>query len=291
MGNDSNVTIDGELDATFTSYFDPEKHGQMSQTDNGTTVWASDDDEQSGEMNTNWWPSEVEAEPEDLNENQLSVIRFCVFNDAESMSFKEISEKATPDMSRAYANNVLKTYWPEKRADISPKSDETRNRSAPSGKAIESSEELESLRKGLLNGDTTSEHAEKYNIARNTIGEYARGVHTNGIEENCNIPPLEWDTDKNEYVASKEENQQEVCQQSVDELADTMSVRELTEALAKATNSSVEEIEAEADSIDIQPPQEATKVNDGLEIALRAMKATAQHEETIDALEVVERYL
>jgi hypothetical protein len=309
MSDNSNVTVEGEIDAGFTSYFDPDEHGQ-----NGETVWASDDDAQDGDMRTDWWPSEVDADPDDLNESQKKVIRYCVFNDVENMSFKAISQQATPDMSRAYANNVLKSYWPAKREEISPSNKRRQNRKSDPGKAIESAEKLESVRKGLLNGDTTAKYAQRCGIARNTVGEYARGIHTDGIEDDCSIPPLEWNTDENEYVVSnapvsdevldtaseaiqeqKDDIQQEVkkqkCQQSIDELTEILSVQELTEALANATNSSVEEIHIGANDMDVEPPHTSERVNKQLETALTAMKATAQHEETKDALEVVEEYL
>jgi len=67
-----NIDIDGEIDAGFTSYWNPEEHGQMDKTVSGTT------EEDKGEEKTVAIPKEVNLD--DLTDLQEHIIRVAAKN-------------------------------------------------------------------------------------------------------------------------------------------------------------------------------------------------------------------
>jgi len=103
MSNESNVTVKGEVDAGFSSYYDPSKHGTMS---NGTTVAASDDGE-TGSIEFDNWPSEA-PDPESLTDKQRKTIEVAVSNP--TLTTTKIDERVG---STGYANKVLMQKVPE----------------------------------------------------------------------------------------------------------------------------------------------------------------------------------
>lgn len=72
-----------------------------------------------GETTCDWWPSAIDADPEDLNADQREVIKTAVFSPDVS-TLTEINRRADygQKRSRAYAGSVLSRYWPEKNDEI-----------------------------------------------------------------------------------------------------------------------------------------------------------------------------
>jgi hypothetical protein len=67
-----NVEVKGELDAGWTSYYDSNEHGHMSETIDGTT----DDDK--GKELTDILPSDID--PDDLTDQQQTVLEAAISN-------------------------------------------------------------------------------------------------------------------------------------------------------------------------------------------------------------------
>lgn len=95
-----NISVEGEIDAGFSSYYDPEEHGNMAQTVAGTT-----EDDLNDEL-TEVLPGDVE--PEDLTDKQRTVLEEAVSNPYQSAT--AIDEKIG---STQYANKILKQKAPE----------------------------------------------------------------------------------------------------------------------------------------------------------------------------------
>jgi len=96
----SNVEIDGEIDASFSSYWDPEKHGQMNKTIGGTT-----EDDKHDEL-TEILPSDID--PADLTDKQKTVLEEAVSN-----PFQTAGDIDDTIGSTQYANKILKDKAPE----------------------------------------------------------------------------------------------------------------------------------------------------------------------------------
>jgi len=289
------IEIDGEVDAGWNSYYDPEEHGQMN--DKGETVWASDDEQTEGKLTTEWWPSEIEADPEDLKEDQRKVIRYVVFNDVSQMNLREVNSDATPNRSATYANYVLKKYWPEKHAEIRDSQNHTKEDNGPQERVFNTVEELETVRKQLLSGKTSYDLSDEYGVGRHTIADYAAGRVAEDLREQCEIPPIVWSKTQQEYVSKNEPVSDETLENAKEEIkAQKDDIEELTESLAEATNTTPEEIEEGAKEIDIAPPENAKTVDkirrvDALVETLEGMKRVATHEETKEALDYIQERL
>jgi len=97
-----NVTVEGEIDAGFGSYWDPEKHGQ--------TVDATPKEE-SGTMNTDFWPDHID--PEEMTDKQRNVLEIAF--QKPTLSAVEIDERIG---SNQYANQILRDKVPEWYEDV-----------------------------------------------------------------------------------------------------------------------------------------------------------------------------
>ena len=231
MGNDSNVTIDGEVDARFTSYFDPQEHGQMSETIAAT----SDDDLHSEE--TISLPNEVNTD--NITDTQKKIIETAVMHPNSSTA--KVSELA--DVSDSYVKNTLRDNCPEW-YDNTFKTTNTDNSTQPKG--LERSDMLSYIREN--NGASIQELSEEFDIAGNTV-QYHLGKLGGSV----------------------------TSQKGVDGYHHSARVYYPVDSSSDTTESEISE-EERSDHTD-------------LEVAIEAMKATAQNEETVTALEVVEEYL
>jgi len=225
--SNGNIEIDGEVNAGWNSYYDPEKHGTMSETVHGT----SEDDLHSEE--TISLPSEVDTA--DVTDTQVRIIETAVIHP--NSSTKEVAELA--DVSDSYVKNTLRDNCPEW-YDTTFKS-KTNVDSSGNTKGVDRDEILTFLQEN--NGASIKELCEEFNIADNTV-QYHLGKIGDKITK----------------------------KQGVEGYHHMANVYYPVETTEKEGQSGTQEIS-------------------DLVVAIDAMKATAENEETINALEVVESYL
>jgi len=108
MSNDTtetgNVTIEGEIDAGWNSYYG-----------DGETVDVPGDGR--GEIDTEFWPAEA-TDKEKLNADQKAVIRMAALQGEQFESVRELSDAAAPEKSESYANWVLRDHYPDALEEI-----------------------------------------------------------------------------------------------------------------------------------------------------------------------------
>lgn len=102
MSTNSNVDVEGEIDAGWSSYGVPSQKGE--------TVAASSDDDK-GDVETEFWPSHIN--PDDLTDKQRNAIRLALEDPTRSAN--EIDELID---SNQYANTILRDKLPEWYEDV-----------------------------------------------------------------------------------------------------------------------------------------------------------------------------
>lgn len=110
MSDDStDIEISGEINAGWTSYYDPDIHGPMHQNNDSETVDVAESDggDTGGEVSTDFIPNEVEN-PTDLSETKQEILKLAGSNPNRTAA--SIDDQLGTSQ---YANKVLSKECPE----------------------------------------------------------------------------------------------------------------------------------------------------------------------------------
>ena len=170
-----NRSFDGEpIDATE-QYINE----RPSLEEQGADVEYATEPEPNGEESLEWWPDAIDADPEDLTEDQRAVIKAAVIHEPESGA--HCTRLAGVNRSKSYGANVLRRHWPEKWDEIR---DEKRTAVTPV--------EVDKIRVRALEGESVTDIAEDLGRPRGTVRDWINGRNTKSIESECSVPPLEY---------------------------------------------------------------------------------------------------
>lgn len=199
---------------------------------------------------------------EPSNESRRKVLEAAADPARSWESFEDLQREVTPEKAHSYAAQVLREDWPAKHEEI--KSGDKKCDGWNLTPSI-----LYNIRLRNLQGETASEIAESYPRHPKSVERYIRGDLYKQVSEKCDIPPLEqgelpdgWVFKNGEVrkvdAGSDEEGVFEQLEIEIDEEAAEEPVdntrKSLSEELAEATETTVEEIEAGAESIEIDDP-------------------------------------
>jgi hypothetical protein len=164
----------------------------------GETIEAYNTDESGNTMTVNW--PENATRPEHLNEKQRQMIRTAVkYPELESPS--KLVRRSGLDVSKHYPKHVLRRHWPERYWGETPESERV------DGDRTEVSESIESLRKRALNGESAAEIAKSLGVSSQPIQRRLKGSRefSGRREEECQIPPLEYDAESSSWQIANPE--------------------------------------------------------------------------------------
>jgi len=177
---------------------------------NGKTVGGTTDDDK-GEIKTDSWPESAPPKDE-LNEDQIAVVEAVADPTREWESMAELGRKVVPDKSYNYAACFLRKRWPEGRIKViqdssgtdeeytcgrcgktfNQKTSLTAHKGSCHSRAGrgKSAEEIEKMRRALLDGITTSELSDKFNVSKKQVRRLAKGDYDYIPEDDIGLPPL-----------------------------------------------------------------------------------------------------
>jgi len=178
---------------------------------NGKTVGGTTDDDK-GEIKTDSWPESAPPK-EELNEDQIAVVEAVADPTREWDCMAEICEEVVPDMSDSYVACFLNRSWPEGREKVLEDGSDTNEEHVckECGKKFENrtsltahkatcnnrrtgkdmpAKEIERIRRGLLDGASTTELSEKFDISKKQVRRLAQGKYDYIPEDDISLPPL-----------------------------------------------------------------------------------------------------
>jgi hypothetical protein len=185
----------------------------LSETNGETVAGTTDDD--NGEVSTDTWPDAAPPRDE-LSEDQIAVIEAVADPTNEWDSVQEVRRQTVPHRASNYAYRVLRHSYPEgyKRVRVD-------NRGS---KKIDLSEQdVRDIRHRLLNGETTRQVAEDYNIWKQIVSEAARGERGPSVDE---PPVLSYERGGREWYIDDSEDPQAALSDDTD-TSDNESLRSL----------------------------------------------------------------
>jgi len=190
----------------------------------GKTVGGTTDDDK-GEMKTDSWPESAPPKDE-LNEDQIAVVEAVADPTREWESMAELGREVVPHRSRTYASDFLRRNWPEghERLSSDDNSDSNKNENVESGQGKRfvcdlcsrafnsktsyaghrshcnseynrdgslSEQDVQEIRRRLLDGESTGELANTFGCVYNTVRRAAKGLKMSHIDEDeVELPPL-----------------------------------------------------------------------------------------------------
>jgi len=182
-------------------------YNHLSERDGQTVGGTTDDDK--GEVKTDSWPESAPPKDE-LNEDRVAVVEAVADPTREWDSMAEMSREVVPHRSDNYVACFLNQRWPEGHAKIIEDGrdggytckacDKTFNRktSLTAHKAScksrpsqhKSAEEIEEMRQALLDGITTSELSDRFDISKKQVRRLTQGKYDYIPEDDIDLPPL-----------------------------------------------------------------------------------------------------
>lgn len=168
----TDVDVDGEVDAGWKSYFDPEEHGN--------TVDVVDS-EGNGSVSNSEIPNHIN--PEELTDKQLAIIKSA----ARFPNYGINRIAKTVGTSKSYSYNVIQEHWSDR---IQDQPDNLPDSSIPE-------EHCNAIRRGLLEGLTTRE----FEVSRRTVSKHAKG----DCDHDPETPALSYDKSLQEWQISAPE--------------------------------------------------------------------------------------
>jgi len=197
-------------------------YNHLSERDGQTVGGTTDDDK--GEIKTDTWPESAPPKDE-LKEDHIAVIEAAADPSREWNSMAELGAEVVPHRSRTYASDFLRRRWPEGRKHIASNSNDStkdgKDTSSQGSKFVCDScgdtfvspaafgghrrhctseggygaslsiQDVEKIRRCLLDGKPPSELSGEFGCSNETIRRAAKGEGKEYVDENkIELPPL-----------------------------------------------------------------------------------------------------
>lgn len=280
--NGTGISIDGEIDAGWTSYYDPNEHGTMNSNndkkkDETRTVSVTDADggENSGDISSSMFPDEIDN-PQELTERQREVILCAVQNP--DVGYRQIAAMTGYTKPDTVMKNKCPEWYEEHFKDgvtsqTDGKEERQKNRREVK-KIIKSSGRVKK-----------ADLVTKSGLSRKTVTSITQNMENNGLIEMSfggnrqQERVYEWVGENDAGCESEESKQKEK------DAPDPIEVPEEEEESENELEANFSEGDKKALSTLFSTEKEELKAG------IDAMKSVATHDETVAALEWVEQNL